>query len=44
MDFFRVEQMKLKHYRGEKKGVRNAFAPRLVSRVVNALSAFTKRF
>jgi phage baseplate assembly protein W len=38
MVFFHVEQNQLKHYRGGKKVVRNAFAPRLISRVVNALT------
>jgi hypothetical protein len=38
MIFFFVDQMKLKHYQVGKKGVRSAFAPRLVSRVADALS------
>jgi hypothetical protein len=39
MIFFFVDQMKLKHYQVGKKGVRSAFAPRLVSRVADALLA-----
>jgi hypothetical protein len=34
-----VEQMQLKHYRGGKSGVWNAFAPRLVRRVEDALTS-----
>jgi hypothetical protein len=35
--------MQIKHYRGGKKGVRSAFAPRLISRVEDALMIFSFR-